>query len=339
MCHRALGSPVPGTREPPRSAYPPNCALRGLHVYGETVAGPLSSRQRSLLDAWFGVWDVEEDMSWGIQGITVLRIGTRQGPVVVKASETSHHIQREARAHRQMTAALLARTPPRTPRLLHADTGAGILACTWLEGRLVEGGPHERRPELFRQAGELLELLHAPREHASGYDAAVLNKVGDFLERARGLAPADQLRTVAEIARAHRPVPRVLVATHGDFQPRNWIEDGAWDAGAGLLHIIDWGRAGYRPWVTDLVRLEHSWFADDGGTHDGGIHDGAALRAAFYAGYGRDPADDAAEDAGAWRLDNLLQSLGTIVWAHDVGDAAFEDEGRRMLGRVVEWWG
>ena len=39
-------------------------------------------------------------MSWGVQGITVLRIRTSEGPVVVKASETSHHIQREARAHR-----------------------------------------------------------------------------------------------------------------------------------------------------------------------------------------------------------------------------------------------
>ena len=295
----------------------------------------LTPRQRGLLGRWFGDWTVEEDLSWGVQGITVLRIGTPDGPAVVKASETSHHIQREARAHRQMTAPLLARTPPRTPRLLHADTAAGILACTWLPGRLVEGGPHERRPELFRQAGELLALLHAPREETQGYDAAVLNKIGDFLERARGLAPADQLDAVAGLARAHVQEPRVLVATHGDYQPRNWIEDGssddlAWNNGTGLLHVIDWGRAGYRPWVTDLVRLEHSWFADDGGDRDGG-----ALRAAFYAGYGRDPR----EEPGAWRLDNMLQSLGTIVWAHDVGDAAFEEEGRRMLARIAEWWG
>lgn len=293
--------------------------------YRGGVSAPLTPRQRGLLDGWFGEWTVEEDMSWGVQGITVLRVGTREGPAVVKASETSHHIEREARAHRLMTAPLLARTPPRTPRLLHADTRAGILACTWLPGRLVEGGPHERRPELFRQAGELLALLHVPREENRGYDLAVLNKIDDFLERARGLAPADQLHAAAGLARAHQPEPRLLVATHGDFQPRNWIEDGDWESGAGLLHVIDWGRAGYRPWATDLVRLEHSWFA----------HDGGSLRAAFYAGYGRDPD----EEPGAWRLDNLLQSLGTIVWAHDVGDSAFEEEGRRMLARVVEWWG
>ena len=301
------------------------------------MTAPLTPRQRELLEAWFGDWTVEEDMSWGVQGITVLRIATAEGPVVVKASETSHHIQREARAHRQMTAPLLARTPARTPRLLHSDVRAGILASTWLPGRLVEGGPHERRPELFRQAGELLALVHVPREEARGYDAAVLNKIGDFLERARGLAPADHLLTAAGLARTHDPEPRLLVATHGDYQPRNWLEDGDWEDGAGLLHVIDWGRAGYRPWVTDLVRLEHSWFAagNEGVANDGVANDGGALRAAFYAGYGRDPG----EEPGAWRLDNLLQSLGTIVWAHDVGDAAFEEEGRRMLARVVEWWG
>ena len=292
------------------------------------MALPLTARQRELLGRWFGDWTLEEDMSWGIQGITVLRIGTSEGPAVVKASETSHHIQREARAHRQMTAPLLAGTPPRTPRLLHADTTAGILACTWLPGRLVEGGPQERRPELFRQAGELLALLHVPREENRGYDPAVVNKIGDFLGRVHGLAPTDQLRAAAGLARDHRPRPRRLVATHGDYQPRNLIEDGGWETGEGLLHIIDWGRAGYRPWVTDLVRLEHSWFARE--TDDGG-----ALRAAFYAGYGREPG----EEMDAWRLDNLLQSLGTIVWAHEVGDEAFEEEGRRMLARVVEWWG
>ncbi|MFD1212912.1 phosphotransferase, partial [Arthrobacter sp. GCM10027362] len=119
-------------------------------------------------------------------------------------------------------------------------------------------------------------------------------------------------------AAAHRPAPRQLYATHGDYQPRNWLVDG------GRLAVIDYGRAGYRPWVTDLVRLEHGVFAPDGGP----------LRAAFYAGYGRDPE----EEPEAWLLDNLLQSLGTVVWAYEVGDAAFEDEGRRMVERVLQRW-
>jgi Ser/Thr protein kinase RdoA (MazF antagonist) len=295
-------------------------------------ASPLSPAQRALVDAWFGEWELLGDHSWGLQGIHVLRIATAQGPVAVKASGTSHHIVREARAHRQMTAPLLALDPPRAARLLHADTRAGVLAAIWLPGRLVEGGPHERSPEAFRQAGDLLARLHVPKNLTSSYDPAALNKVGDFLSRAAGLAPAAHLRAAERLAASHRTAPRWLYATHGDFQPRNWIEDGDWGAGSGLVSLIDWGRAGYRPWVTDLVRLEHQCFHPG---HGRSAHDAAQLRAAFYAGYERDPA----QEPDSWRLDTLLQSLGTIVWAHEVGDAPFEEEGRLMLARAVDRFG
>lgn len=305
--------------------------MTGRSVSGMPSDTPLTAVQRGLVDAWFGDWELLEDHSWGIQGIHVLRISTGRGPVVIKASETSHHIVREARAHRQMTGPLLALDPPRSARLLHADTRAGVLAATWLPGRLVEGGPHERSPEAFRQAGELLALVHVPRERTASYDPAALHKVGDFLARAHGLAPAPHLRIAERLAAAHRPAPRWLYATHGDFQPRNWVLDGDPAAG-GLVSLIDWGRAGYRPWVTDLVRLEHQSF--QAGPRQS-AHDAARLRAAFYAGYGRDPTSE----PGSWLLDNLLQALGTVVWAHEVGDAPFEDEGRRMLARAVEWFG
>ncbi|WP_422934413.1 aminoglycoside phosphotransferase family protein [Sinomonas sp. P47F7] len=286
----------------------------------ESVLSLLTLEQHRLLGRWLGSWEVEEDMSWGIQGIHVLRLGTARGPVVVKASATSHHIQRELRAHLQMTAPL----GDRAPRLLHGDARAGLLVTSWLPGRLVEGGPHEFSPDAFRQAGELLARFHQPRHETSSYDPAALNKLGDFAERAAGLVPAEQLRAVRLLAATHRPAPRMLFATHGDYQPRNWVEDG------GTLGVIDFGRAGYRPWVTDLVRLEHRYFAADA-TRAGSPHDGGALRAAFYAGYGRDPA----EEPDSWRLDNLLQALGTVVWSHDVGDPAFEEEGRGMLTRVL----
>ncbi|WP_413248845.1 aminoglycoside phosphotransferase family protein [Sinomonas flava] len=293
-----------------------------------TDSTPLNAGQFALLGAWFGAWEVLEDLSWGVQGIHVLRVRTARGTAIVKASETGHHIQREVRAHRRMTAPLASLDPPRASRLLHADTRAGVLATTWLPGRLVEGSAHERSEEAFRQAGQLLSLVHVPGEKTVSYDPAALNKVGDFLARARGLAPAAHLRAVERAAHAHRPEPRRLYATHGDYTPRNWLVDGDPSAD-GRVSVIDWGRAGYRPWVTDLVRLEHQWFKPD----RPGTHDAARLRAAFYAGYGRDPA----QEPGSWRLDNILQSLGTIVWAHDVGDAAFEEEGRRMLARVVDW--
>lgn len=294
---------------------------------------PLTPAQRALVDAWFPGWELAEDLSWGLQGIHVLRLATAGGPVIVKASQTLHHAVREARAHRQMTAPLLALEPPRAARLLHAETRAGVLATAWLPGRLVAGGPHEFSAETFRQAGALLALVHVPRERTASYDPAALNKLGDFLARARGLAPAGHLRAVERLAARHRTAPRLLYATHGDYTPRNWLLER--DPESAPLRIIDWGRAGYRPWVTDLVRLEHQWFQPSADAGPGSpAHDGAGLRAAFYAGYGRDPA----EEPDSWRLDNLLQALGTIVWSHEVGDAPFEEEGRRMLERAVGWF-
>lgn len=297
----------------------------------------LTPAQRALIDAWFGEWELVEDMSWGLQEIHVLRLATPSGNVVVKASERGHHIVREARAHRQMTAPLTALSPPRASHLIHADTRAGILATTWLPGRLVEGAPWEPSPEAFRQAGELLALVHVPRDRTASYDPAAANKIRDFLPRAQGLAPAEQLRAVGRLVDAHSPAPRWLYATHGDYTPRNWIADGDPAVGA-LVSVIDWGRAGYRPWVTDLVRLEHQWFqapALAGAAAATAAHDGGGLRAAFYAGYGRDPA----EEPDSWRLDTLLQSLGTIVWSHEVGDAEFEEVGRAMLARAIDWFG
>ena len=276
----------------------------------------LTDTQRGLLDQWLGPWRTVQNMSWQLQGITVLRVHTATSEVVVKASATSHHILREIRAYRQMTSPLAGRTPA----LLHADVREKILVTTLLHGRLAQGNAQERNPQLFRQAGQLLALLHRPQEQNNGYDGAVLNKISDFAQRAEGLVSPDRLEAVHRLAGAHRPGPRLLYATHGDFQPRNWLVHD------GRLSIIDYGRAGYRPWVSDLVRLEHQYFSDDGG---------GALREAFYSGYGRLPG----EEPESWLLDNLLQSLGTIVWAHEVGDTAFEAEGHRMLDRVLGRWG
>lgn len=42
----------------------------------------------------------------------------------------------------------------------------------------------------------------------------------------------------------------------------------------------------------------------------------------------------AEHEADLWRLENLNQAIGTVAWAHQVGDAAFEQSGRNMLDRL-----
>ena len=73
--------------------------------------------------------------------------------------------------------------------------------------------------------------------------------------------------------------------------------------------------------VHDLVRLSHQQFV---GRPD--------LAAAFYDGLGKMVG---CAEAGLWRLENLNQALGTVVWANQVGDIAFEQAGRAMVERVV----
>ncbi|ADX74348.1 hypothetical protein Asphe3_32400 [Pseudarthrobacter phenanthrenivorans Sphe3] len=106
-----------------------------------------------------------------------------------------------------------------------------------------------------------------------------------------------------------------LVTTHGDYQPRNWLEDD------GEVKVIDFGRADARPWVHDVVRLAHQQFLGR-----------PALEEAFYAGLER---RITRPETGIWHLENLNQALGTVVWAHRIGDAAFQQSGVERVERIV----
>jgi len=106
-----------------------------------------------------------------------------------------------------------------------------------------------------------------------------------------------------------------LVTTHGDYQPRNWLHD------QGQIKVIDFGRAADRPWLHDLVRLTNQQFLGQPG-----------LGEAFYSGFGRRVQ---ASEADMWQLENLNQALGTVVWAHRIGDSAFEQSGVETMERIL----
>jgi Ser/Thr protein kinase RdoA (MazF antagonist) len=106
----------------------------------------------------------------------------------------------------------------------------------------------------------------------------------------------------------------VLVPTHGDWQPRNWL----WDDG--VVRVIDLGRADLRPAASDLVRLAaQQWRGRP------------ELEEAFLEGYGGDP-----REPGAWHRLRVAEAVGTAVWAHGVGDEAFEQQGHRMIADVLD---
>ncbi|MET4592506.1 thiamine kinase-like enzyme [Arthrobacter sp. 754] len=143
----------------------------------------------------------------------------------------------------------------------------------------------------------------------------VATKTRAWMDRAHGLLTETDLKRLSRELNGLNPGTVPMVATHGDYQPRNWLQEN------GQIKVIDFGRAEKRPWVHDLVRLTHQQF----------VHR-PDLAEAFYASLGRTvgPAE-----ADLWGLENLNQAVGTVVWAHQLGDTAFEQSGREMVDRTL----
>jgi thiamine kinase-like enzyme len=149
-----------------------------------------------------------------------------------------------------------------------------------------------RDRDTYRQAGELLALLHG--------QAGIVDEAFEEAENARALAWLDRGHRIAtevesrlrdEIA-AWPDAVATLVPTHGDWQPRNWLTDG------GTVRVIDFGRAALRPAMSDFARLAAQDFARS-----------AALEAGFLEGYGPDP-----REPQAWHRTRVREAIGTACW-------------------------
>jgi tRNA A-37 threonylcarbamoyl transferase component Bud32 len=272
----------------------------------------LTYEQVRLLDQWYPDRRVIADHSWDLARTHVLEVTTPDEHLIVKAAgPADREIAREIRAHRELLRPWTS--IGRAPALLHADGRARLIATRYLPGKLVQGSTAEQRPETYRQAGELLALLHG--------QTAVTDLDHSRRERERTLHTLDKPhRLGSELERRTRGLveswpnlPVVLVATHGDWQPRNWLDDND------TLSVIDFGHTDLRPAISDFVRLSSRQFQET-----------PALESAFLEGYGTDPRDPA-----AWRRERIRQAIGTAVWAYEVGDEPFEIEGRRNLADLL----
>jgi aminoglycoside phosphotransferase len=272
----------------------------------------IAARQDALLHAWLGDWELVADHSWPLQDTTVIHVRNADGDHIVKASTTSHHIERELRAHEQF----LNRLHIPTPQFEYGSVDAGVLVTRYLPGELVLGTPAEHRADVYQQAGAILRDLQCPGDVSSSYLEELLTRARETLDLARGLLPAPQFAALGERLDEFRPRPVRLYFTHGDYQPRNWLYHD------GKVSIIDFGRALQRSWVSDLVRLQHQQFV---GHPD--------LERAFLDGMGRRLTE---HDLAVLEMETLQASVGTIVWAHRIHDGAFERHGREMVARVLE---
>lgn len=269
-------------------------------------------RQRALVHSWLPGAALVRDHSWGLVGTRVLQVRVGESHYIVKAAgPDDHHLARELRAHREWLAPWTS--AGRAPRLVAADPAARVLVTEYLPGHLVQGSAAEWSPDVHRQAGRLLALLH--RQDAvedPDWEARENRRALAWLDRPHRIEPATAVRLAEEVASWPTP-PATLVPTHGDWQPRNWLVHG------GTTSVIDLGRADLRPAATDLARLAAQQFRAD-----------PALEAAFLDGYGVDP-----REPGRWRRILLREAIGTAVWAYQVGDEAFEQQGRRMIAEAL----
>lgn len=274
----------------------------------------LSHAQQRAVERWFPGAEVVADLSWGLVDTVVLHVRTQVGEVVVKTSgPTNHHIGREIAAHRAWTGPWLA--GGHINRLLQADPELNLLALTYLPGALVQGTAAADDPETYRQAGELLAAFHQQASTLSeDYEARADARAIRWLDGEHRIDRRTQTQLRGVIA-AHDRGPAVLVPTHGDWQPRNWLLDEE-----GRVRVIDLGRAEWRPALTDLARLAR-----------GEWEDRPDLEAAFTSGYGSDPREPA-----AWHRALVREAIGTAVWAYQVDDEAFEQQGHRMIRQALD---
>lgn len=253
-----------------------------------------------------------EDLSWNLVDTKVLQVQAGHHDFVVKAAPTTnHHIGREITAHESYTGPLVRLA--RTGRFVAADRTANVLIMSFQTGVLVEGTAGELTPEVHREAGSVLRVFHDQQACVDdAYERRITDKAATWLDRDHRIPP----RVEAEIRRilsAYRPASIVVVPTHGDWQPRNWLIDDE------RVRVIDFGRFDFRPAATDLCRLATQQWKQV-----------PALEAAFLSGYGSDPRHEP-----VWSMDLLREAIGTAVWAFLVGDVDFEAQGHRMLEEAI----
>lgn len=273
----------------------------------------LTPEQASLVRAWFPGAERVADLSWDLVDTTVLHLRVPDvGDVVVKAAgDENAHLPREIDAYRS---GVLVPLRGRVPRLLHADRARRVLAVRFLPGVLVASDPVlADDAEVHRQAAELLGHLHRqPPVLDDGWERRQDMRALAWLDEPHRL-PRSLVARLRDLLRDNRYRPSVLVPTHGDWQPRNWL----WDDGR--LVVIDLGRFAPRPAQTDLARLAHQHWREH-----------PELEAAFVDGYGGDPRDPV-----TWPMVRLREAVGTACYAFAVGDEVFEAQGRAMIDEAL----
>ncbi len=191
------------------------------------------------------------------------------------------------------------------PERLGADRAGGRLLMS-----ACAGSPAPQDPAAWRAAGERVARLHA----LPLVDADPVSPVQALVARIAAASRSLQTVEPARVAGAARLLGagEALASQrrcwcHRDLRPENWLWDGD------ILSLVDWEHARPDLPALDLVLPAT---ADEGRS------------SAFFEGYGP-------VDAHALRAARALYGLGTLAWGHRHGQAAFVQEGRRILDAAL----
>ncbi|MGP9781433.1 phosphotransferase family protein [Glutamicibacter sp. AOP12-B1-11] len=275
--------------------------------------GLLAGPQAALVEQWLSSPLLVEDLSWGLTDTRVLRLRSFGRDYILKTAGSANlHLGREFKAHAGYTAPLLAHGL--TAALRHEDRALRLLLLDYLPGVLCERTSSADDPEVHEQAGRALQLLHGQYAKVDeGYEKNFIANGLKWLDAEHRIEPSF-VAAARKIFADYRPEPVLVVPTHGDWQPRNWLID------QGKLRVIDFGRFAFRPAESDLARLSAQQWREH-----------PELATAFFRGYGQDP-----RELRSWPIVQLREAIGTAAWAYQVGDTAFEIQGHRMLRDALE---
>ncbi|MGI8334336.1 aminoglycoside phosphotransferase family protein [Actinomadura scrupuli] len=262
------------------------------------------------------------DRSWPRENSAVWEITTAaRRRYFVKRHPAPLFHEREVTAYREIVPVL---GRGRTPELIAADRNLAAIVISGLPGEVVRGLSLSPSLELevYRQAGGLLRRIHGVPITGPGVRGIgrLVQRCEEHLRRAEGLLHAREVAFVRACAATLSTIePRLPVtATHGDFQPRNFL----WERRTCRLALIDFERAEPGPAVRDLVRLEY-------GTWD----DRPELRAAFLDGYGRDLTDD---EQRALTCLAGLDALSGLQWGTEHRDTEVTGRARDAFARLMK---
>lgn len=273
----------------------------------------LNEDQAAQIEEWLTDPQIVADLSWGLTDTKVLQLWSGGQQYILKtAGAKNHHMQREFVAHARFTRPLVELGV--TARARFVDESLRLLVMDYLPGYLCDHSPAELDPEIHVQAGRALRLIHDQFSYNDeNYEKKFIRKCLNWLSADHRINPHVVARAGTAL-NEYRTEASLLVPTHGDWQPRNWIINGD------RLHVIDFGRFDFRPASSDLNRLAvQQW------------KDAPELESAFFEGYGDDP-----RDSRTWPIISLREAIGTAVWAYQVGDTDFEAQGHQMLRDALE---